>query len=426
MRRVVGLYRDAYAGFPRTVWVLALVLLVNRVGTMVIPFLALYLTRVQGLAADTAGGIVALYGVGGIVGNWIAGWTCDRFGAHRPMIVSLVLTAAGLPILAYLDGAGAIAVGVVVLSTVTEVFRPASMTAAAEAAPPIVRARALALMRLSINLGMAIGPAVGGLLAVHDYTLLFWVDGLTCLAAAGVALVLLPRRPSPQQSGSVTTAAAHDAPAHPRRGPWRDGPYLALLVLVLVLAIAFFQLMSTWPLYLRDVRGHGEDVIGALLAASAAFIALFEMPIVKLVERRDPLRVAAVGTFFIGAGFAVLPLLPGVAWVAGTIVIWTLGEMLALPMTNVAIVDRAPPGQLGRYIALYSQVWSLAFVLGPYLGTRLYEDVSPDAVWVAEGVVALVLPLGFLAIGRSSRRARTPDGGAPRRVRSSRWRRPAG
>ena len=94
LRTVVRSYRDAFSGIPRQVWVLASCLFVNRLGMMVLPFLELYLTDERRLGIEEAGRLVALYGVGSILGVTCGGWLTDRFGARRVQLASLVSNAA--------------------------------------------------------------------------------------------------------------------------------------------------------------------------------------------------------------------------------------------------------------------------------------------------------------------------------------------
>ncbi len=156
---------EGLRALPRAVWVQCLATFVNRSGTMVLPFLLLYLTRDLGLSPSTGGAIVALYGATALVTSPFAGRLCDRFGPIRLMTVSLALS--GLVLLAFPVARTplAVAAATVLWAVVSELFRPASLSAIASAVGPENRKTAFAVNRLAINLGMSIGPALGGLLA---------------------------------------------------------------------------------------------------------------------------------------------------------------------------------------------------------------------------------------------------------------------
>ena len=163
MRGLVDLYSGAFAGLPRRVWLLSLVTLVHRSGTMVLPFLTLYLTTQRGMSVRTAGQFLALYGIGSVLGAVIGGRLSERLGTVRAMQLMLGAAGIGFLTLGMVEEAWLIGLVVFLTSMAAEGFRTPSSADLGRAAPPALRARAFALRRLAINLGMAIGPAVGGL-----------------------------------------------------------------------------------------------------------------------------------------------------------------------------------------------------------------------------------------------------------------------
>ncbi len=369
---------------------------------MVLPFLTLYLTQHLGFSLAQAGGTLSLYGVGAVVGAALGGWLADRLGAVRVQVASLLATGVGFMVLGALRGRVAVSLAVAVLAVVAEAFRPASFTAVAAASPLAVRTRALALLRLAANLGMSIGPAVGGMLAVRHYGLLFLVDAATCWAAAAVLILVLPHAPQEREDEGPRTA---------RRVPWRDRPFLVFLGLVFLLATVFYQILSTLPVYLRTHFALAEDRIGLLLAVNTVIIVLFEMVLVRRLERVAPLQVAALGSLLVCAGFALMPLGATTAWAVGTVVVWTVGEMLALPVTNALAASRQEGRGRGAAVGAYLLAFSCAFVAGPALGTAVYERWGAEALWAGVGLLGVGLSAGFLRLAATHGRSWTSPSG---------------
>jgi len=393
VRRVIAAYRLSFSGLPRPVWLLAGAVLVNRAGTMVLPFLSLYLTRELGFTAVRAGQILSLYGVGSMVGSTLGGWLSDRIGAVRVQGLSLAATGLGFLVLTRITDFSALAASVFVVSVVSESFRPAVMTSVAEHSRPPIRARCFALVRLSVNTGMAVGPAVGGFLAAQHYTLLFVVDAATCWAAAAVLWATLGfSRPPP----SMVSGTEHQS----RTSPWRDVPFLAFLGLIVLLGVIFLQIWVTLPLELRDSFGFSERGIGLLIALNPAMIVAFEMVLMRAVERLGSMRVAAVGAGLVGCGLAILTFGHSLLVAVCSTLVWTLGEMLSLPMTNAVAAERAGSGAAGRYMGAYTLAFSTAFVLAPVLGGWTYQRHGGDALWSAAGVAGVLLFISFWALGR--------------------------
>jgi predicted MFS family arabinose efflux permease len=385
-------YRRAFAGLPPAVWWLSTVTFINRSGTMVLPFLALFLSNQRGFTPTQIGIALATYGAGAMAGVTLGGWVSDRIDPRGVMIVSLLATGAGFLAVPHFASPLQLYGLLFVLGAFGESFRPANMAAIMRGVPPELRTRAVALLRLAINLGMSFGPAAGGILASFDYGWLFRVDALTCWAAAVLVIVLRRRgalAPHP------TAQQAHD------RSPLADRPFLALLALEFLVALVFFQINAAYPLRLRDGFGFDERAIGFTLAVNTVLIVSFEMLLVHRLERAPALRVAAWGSLFLALGFGLLAWPLGTAWVLVSLVLWTVGEMLNLPFVTGVIANRAGR-RVGSYMGLYNVAFSVAFVLGPFLGTWAYGHWSPRAPWLACLIMAPLLGLGFLWLDRRS------------------------
>lgn len=378
------MYGAAFAGLPRDVWLLFMALLVNRAGTMVLPFLTLYLTGQRGMSVVEAGQILGLYGIGAVIGSYAGGWLSDRIGATLTMRIALLINGVGFLFFLLLSTPLEIAIGIFFLAIVAEGFRPALMTATAERTPAVMQIRAFALIRLAANIGMAIGPAAGGFLALYSYNWLFIGDGVTCLAATVILFVALGKSPA---IGDASTAAGSQG----ARSPWLDPPFLALLLLTFVFATVMFQIFTTLPLYLRQVHGLRENVIGLLLGFNALLIVVFEMVLVHWVERFARMLIIGIGALLTCVGMGLMPLGDSLPYLAFTIAIWTVGEMLAFPFITAVAAARPGPAQRGRYMGAYNVAFALAFIAAPIAGTWIYHRYSPHAVWYA--VLGLGLPL---------------------------------
>lgn len=386
--RVLSIYRAAFSGLPRQVWLLAGIALVNRAGTMVFPFLSLYFTQSRGLSIAVAGRIISCYGLGAIVGAWVGGQLSDRIGPIRTQQWSLALSGLGFLAFLKIDSVFAMSVGGFLLGAIVESFRPASMAALSNAAPRGLQARSFGLLRLCVNLGMGIGPAVGGLLAVAGYSWLFVVDAMTCWVAA-VLLGLAIRNERVQRD-----EGQEDKESVVALSPSQDRPFLLLLGMVFLIAMLFFQVFTVLPLFLKQDMGYREDSVGAILGFNALLIVLFEMPLTYWSERRDRMRIIAFGALAIGGGLALTPWSGALVWILFSVAVWTLGEMLVLPMFNAVIAGRADAKAMGRYMGMYTMAFSLAFVVSPSLGAWIYATHGGKTLWSACGLLGAVVAAG--------------------------------
>jgi MFS family permease len=392
-------YRTAFSGLPREVWLLAGGLLINRAGTMVLPFLSLYLTRDLGLTAAAAGLIIGSFGLGAMAGSFIGGWLSDRLDPVRVQLLSLFASGIGFLAFTQFERFSALTIGVFVVATISEAFRPALMAAVAHRSSPEIRARAFALIRLAANLGMAVGPAAAGILAIYGYVWIFVGDALTCWAAAVMLMATLT-----ETTPGIDTDHAQDTIRH--GSPWRDLPFMAFLFLLTVLAMAFLQVWSTMPLYLRSIFEMSERAIGLLLALNALIIVLTEMLLIRAVENRDRMHMVGLGAFLVCCGLAFLSF--GSTWMVAVVsmVILTVGEMLSMPIANAVVAERAGTASVGRYMGAYSLAFSAAFVVGPIVGTAVYQNFGPRILWLGIGAIGLALALALASLSRPLRSPR--------------------
>jgi MFS family permease len=386
---LIARYTKTFEGLPRAAWLLAAVLLINTSGTMVVFFMTIYLMDHLGWPAALAGLAMSGYGVGMLAGTLTGGLLSDRLGAFRVQRLSLTCAGVLLFCLAFLQHRSFVLGAIVVWGFVGCALYPANAAAMAGVCPPEVRARGFVLNRLAANLGVTIGPLVGGFLAQHDYRLLFLVDGATCLVAALTAWRFFP----------VSRPPRLDDPAASPAGPasrWRDDRvFVALLALTTGTALVITQIFSTYGLYLKHV-GLDERRIGGLLVVNTSLIVIAQMPLAHAVERFSRTRVTALGALLLGAGFAAIPFGSSFLYLAAAAAVWTFGEMLTLPMLTTLVSLRAPDGSQGKYQGLFTMGHSLGAMIGPACGTWVFTAMGGRALWTAVGIVAAAVSAGML------------------------------
>lgn len=392
MLSLLTLYTAAYSGLSKKTWFLSLVILINRSGTMVVPFMTMYATQKLGFSIVDAGIIMALFGAGAIVGAFIGGKLTDGIGFYKIQLFALLGGGVMFIVLGYLRTYSMLCFGTFVLSLVNESFRPAHSTAIAYYSKEENRTRSYSLNRLAINLGWAFGGALGGFLASYNYHLLFWVDGLTNICAAIILTIVLP---VPENLKS--TAAVNKLNATTGVSAYRDKPYLFFIFLTILFAFCFFQMFTMLPVFLKQQLNITEKLIGTLMALNGLLIAAIEMVIVfNLETKANPLRIIKFGVWMVGISYAIYNLFKGQFFLAlFSIVIITVGEMLSMPFMNSYWISRSAEHNRGEYAALYTMAWGTAQIAAPSLGGFIAERYSFNTLWWIVFAITAIAGIGF-------------------------------
>jgi predicted MFS family arabinose efflux permease len=392
----IQLYKQAFSGLSKNSWYLSIVMLINRSGTMVVPFMTIYCVHKLRFTIIQASIVMMLYGLGAIIGAFIGGKLTDRLGFYDLQVGALLSGGLLFLVLGYQHTYLTISLGAFILSFCNESFRPANSTAIAHYSSPQNKTRSYSLNRLAVNLGWAVGGALGGFIASINYHLLFWVDGCTNILAALLLLTLMPR-------SVVTENFKIPDKSVPRTSPYTDRIYLLFILLALLFFMCFYQFFIMQPVFYKINWHFSERFIGFLLALNGVLIALTEMVLVHNLEgKRNGLVYIISGIVIAAAGFVLLNILPPtVAGAVIIVVLITLGEMMSMPFMNAFWIGRSDANNRGDYAALYSMSWSTAQVVAPLVGGEVIAYGGFTLLWWLLGGLSLISSTGFFILYRS-------------------------
>jgi predicted MFS family arabinose efflux permease len=388
-------YQNSFKGLSAQIWWLSLITLINRAGTMVVPFLSLYLTADLGFTLSNVGWIMTAFGFGSVCGAWIGGKLTNKFGFYKVMFWSLFTSGFMFIGLQFIHSFIGLCTGVFFLVLVADSFRPALFVAVAAYCKPENRTRSVTLIRLAINLGFSLGPAAGGMIIfVLSYAGLFWIDGVTCILAALLFLYLLKERNKGKKDVDIKTTGV-------KGSPYRDKAYLVFLGALLLIGFTFLQYFSTIPLYYSEVHDLSEKEIGWLMSLNGLVIFLIEMPLVAYFEneRFSKYRILAVSALMMAFSFIILNLSHWVGVLTIGMLFITVGEMLNFPFLNSFAMDRAEKfNNQGDYMALFTMGFSVSHIFAHNSGMQLIDKLGYSITWYIMGglLVASILFLIWL------------------------------
>ena len=398
---------------PREIWILFAATLVNRCGTMVLPFLVLYLTRELKISASHAALALTVYGIAALLTMPVSGWLSDRFGSLLVMRGSLLLSGFMLFLFPLAHHFAAILGITFAFAILNESVRPPSLALVSELVKPEQRKQAFALSRLAVNLGMSVGPAIGGILALYSFRILFFADGVTSILAALVLMFAWPATlrtnasepewDDPEDLGREIEAEGPSllAASHPVADlrAFRNQRMLYFLAALIPTQLVFFQLTSTVPLFLVHYLRLPESIYGTVFTLNTLMIVVLELPLNNAMAQWSHRRTLTLGVFLYAIGFGSFALAKGPIGIFAAVAVWTFGEMILMPGSAAYAAEIAPTGRRGEYMGLYTMSFSFAFSLGPWLGAMLLEKHGPQALWGTALVSGCISTLLMSRIG---------------------------
>jgi MFS family permease len=397
MNQQIGSLVEDLRALPRAAWILFFGTFLNKFGTFVLPFLAIYLTRL-GYSAGQAGLAIGAYGIGTLAACLLGGHLADRFGRRKTIVLSMVSVGAAMLSLSQARSLPLIVLFSALAGLTGELYRPASSALLTDLVPADRRVTAFAVYRMSFNAGWAFGPATAGLLAKHSFLWLFLGDAATSLLYGLVAWLALPAVSLATQSGNSLRENL--------RVLRDDARFRQLLAGCLLIGIVFVQVFSTMSLEITR-HGFSPSIYGLVISLNGALVVLCELPLTTITRRFAARRVMAFGFALIGVGFASNLLPRTLPLLLCTTTLFTFGEMISMPVSGAYVAGLAPAHQRGLYMGLYGMVWALAFVCGPSLGLFVFS-ASPSALWTGCGIVGLIAATVVSAGARGRRVVASP------------------
>ena len=378
--------------FSTPIWIVIGATAINQLGMMALPFLLLYLVQHLHFSLTLAATVLVMYGISVVATGLVGGSLVDRFGAKNIMIVTLIgngLVMFGFAAihhyltLLWMSALWGITLGL---------FRPASQTFISVLAPAHQQKVAFACYRLAVNLGMSVGPAAGGYLAMVSFPVIFIVNGFTNLLA-GIVLIIglwhfvMPKIPNITKKLSVSFLKS-------------DKVLLYALLVVIPVIMVFYQHNSTLAVYLIKNLHFSYGFFGLLFTINTLIIVCFEIFLNVATTNWSYRWSLSVGSFFVTVGFFGLAFVSSKLHVIMLAVVWTIGEMILLPGFSAYIADLAPAEHRGSYLSLMNTSWNVALMLGPWWGTLIMDHTSATVLWLVCGVWGMVSVVLFTRLAR--------------------------
>lgn len=393
----VGGFKETYQKFSPTFWIVIGTHFIDVIGnTLLNPFFALYITQKFNVGMTEAGLMLGTNSLAGIFGSAIGGAVSDKFGRRGVILFGLVVSALsgltlGFVTHYYLFYAVSVFVGLM-----GSAAHPAHNAMLADLLPPEQRAEGFGISRVVNNFAWIIGPTIGGLLASFNYLYLFLTDAVISIITALLVFRFIPEtKPQPKEKTESQSLL------QTLRGygvVFLDNPFLAFIFASILMILVYQQMYSSLSVFLRDVHHVSPRFYGLVMSSSAVTVVLFQLSVTKVIKRYPPFLMMIAATFFYMIGFTMYGFIATIPLFVLAMVIITVGEMIAMPTSNVLAASFAPEDMRARYMAVFGLTWAVPSMVGPFAAGLVMDNYDPRYIWYIGGALCVVAMAAFYAL----------------------------
>jgi MFS family permease len=402
-------FRSAQQEYPSQFWLMFWGMLISTIGSsMIWPFLMIYVSEKLSLPLVEIASLMTINAVMGLIFSFISGPIADRVGRKGVMVISLAVNGFGYLFYSHASTLLAFALLMAVNGAFSPLYRVGADSMLADMIPAEKRVDGYSLIRMSNNLGVALGPAIGGFIAILSYTTAFYIAALGMVAYSMLLLFFAKETLQTRPQSELK---------HERLGGYgrilRDKtfiPFVATFALTQICSAMIWVLLSV---YTKKNYNLPENLYGLIPTTNALMVVTLQLLITRYTKRHSPLWMLALGTLFYAVGVGSVALGRGFWGFWTSMVILTIGELILIPTSTTYTANLAPPEMRGRYMSIYTLTWGIGTGIGPILGGFLNDNISPTSIWYGGLLVGLIGTILFANLAHQAdlpeRKAAVPE-----------------
>jgi predicted MFS family arabinose efflux permease len=390
------------ARFFRLVWggdvdralrpVLAVGLIGSIAGASSYPFLGIWAIKElhapqSSLAFSYLIGAVLAGAMGYAGGHW-----SDRIG-RRPLILAGWGFQAMVPF-ALLAVGHHVYLGLALLALLPvfgSLGGAADQAMVADLVAPERQEAAYASVRVASNLGVTIGPVLGGALLVGGHWSHLWI-GTAVLSAIGFAVAVryIPR------------GGAYAPEGPPQRGSFgviiRDTPFLLFMLASIFATMTYVATETLLPISVTTSHHLAPAAWGVLMILNPLFVTVFQLRLTRWTAGIPASLKLGVAMPLMGVPFLLLNVHGSAGVIAVVIMLFVIGEMLWVPTSQAVVASLAPADIRGAYMGVFGGTWSVGWAATPFLGLQVRHAYGDATMWMCVACVGVIAGItGLLA-----------------------------
>lgn len=394
--------KTTFDRYPSQFWLLSGGMFISMLGaTMIWPFLLIYTGKQLDMPLTQIATLMTINAVFGVAFTFVAGPVTDKFGRKWVMVFGLLINALIYLFMIRADTYATFAILMALAGATNPLYRIGADAMITDLIPEIQRIEAFALIRMAKNVGVSLGPAIGGILASISYSITFSIAA-AAMVFFGLLLIFFAKETLPFQEKSQSINA-DSTEKMGYKHILRDKAFVSMIAIYSFGWITAALMWILLPVYANQNYGIPENIYGLIPTTNALIVIFFQVIVTKKTKRFRTLPMMALGMAFYAVGTGSVALGRGFWGFWISIVIITIGELIIVPTTSAYVANLAHPKMRGRYMGLYNLAWSFARGAGPVMGGWLSDSYGPVTIWYGGFIVGALSAFGLLLLAMRER-----------------------
>lgn len=386
-------------------WLMFVGLVISSTGTtMIWPFLTVYASSKLSMPMAAIMGLMSFNSVAGLVSSILAGSLVDRFGRKGVMTVGLVGAAAVYAGYIFATQYWHFVLLLIFAGFFSPLYRVGTNVTVADVVEAEHRAHAYSITRMGHNIGVALGPILGGFVLAKSYNIGF-ISASLALLVYGAIVVIFIKETMPTQNARESLREQfliYKEALKNLRFSW------------MIVSHTLMEICSTFmwvmlAVHMKNNFAYNEDVYRWLPTTNALMVILLQVVITRFVQRWRDTKVMILGAMFYPISMLIIAFSNHFWGFWLSMVVLTMGELIVSPTASAYVANLAEPEKRGRYLGMFSLTWPLAMAVGPVTGGFLSDKIGITAPWLAAAVVGVLAVLSFWGLDRYSQKKRLQD-----------------
>ena len=362
---------------------------------MIWPFLTVYMYQTLGVPLTTITLLFPLRAISSIISTALVSPIMDRTGRKGVMIFGLIASGLVFFGMVVIDSLVGWAILITLFGAVLPIYNIGVNTMVADIIPQEKRAPAYALIRTVSNAGIAIGPVIGGLLAVMSFQLVFTMTAISYIVLALLTFIFIvetiPDNPDVIRESIFSSGYGFLLD---------DLRFVSFIGMYFLMLMAYTHMFSLLPVYVSENFGLAENQYSLMITVNATMVVFLQYAVTKYTERFDDFRMMMLGALFYAVGLYSFAIGSELWHFMLSVGIVTIGELIVEPTATTLVANLAPSNMRARYLGLLSLGYPIGSGVGPVLGGFLNDTVAPVAMWYGAGTLAVIGTIGFFILSR--------------------------